>query len=250
MKFFITVLSLLASATTLSADTVPQFERDVEPLMKQYCSQCHGEALQMGELDLRAPSLMLKGGIQGPAVQKGSAEESLLYQRIADDQMPMGAKKLTADEKRVIKEWIDAGMPATTSVEVELTAKSNVDHWAFSTPQPPAVPSVRNAAWIRTPVDAFILQKLEEKGIQPNTTADKVTLLRRAYLVLIGLPPTPDEVEAFLADKSPDAFDHVIDQLLEKPQYGERMARRWLDVARYAESNGYEEDLAIPRLCN
>ena len=106
MRFFITVLSLLASTTTLSADKVPQFERDVEPLMKQYCSQCHGEALQMGELDLRAPSLMLKGGIQGPSVQKGSAEESLLYQRIADDQMPMGAKKLTADEKRVIKEWI------------------------------------------------------------------------------------------------------------------------------------------------
>ena len=166
MRFFITVLSLLSSATTLSADKVPQFERDVEPLMKQYCSQCHGEALQMGELDLRAPSLMLKGGIHGPSVQKGSAEESLLYQRIADDQMPMGAKKLTADEKRVIKEWIDAGMPATSSIEIEQTAKSSADHWAFSTPQPPAVPSVRNAAWIRTPVDAFILQKLEEKGIQ------------------------------------------------------------------------------------
>ena len=246
MRVLITVLPLLVGLATLSADTVPQFERDVEPLLNRYCFQCHGEKLQMGDLNLSGPSLMLKGGSKGPAVQKGSAEESLLYQRISDDQMPMGPKKLTDDQKRVIREWIDAGMPATTSEEVVSASSSKAEHWAYRAPQRPAIPNVRDAAWVRTPVDAFVLQKLGEKGIRPNAPADKITLLRRAYLVLIGLLPTPDEVKAFLADKSPDAIDRVIEQLLARPQYGERLARRWLDVARYAETNGYEEDLGKP----
>ena len=246
MRLLITVLPLFAGLATLSADSVPQFERDVEPLLNRYCFQCHGDKLQMGDLSLSGPSLMLKGGSKGPAVQKGSAEESLLYQRISDDQMPMGPKKLTDDEKRVIREWIDAGMPATTSEEVVSASSSKAEHWAYRAPQRPAIPNVRDAAWVRTPVDAFVLQKLGEKGIRPSAPADKITLLRRAYLVLIGLLPTPDEVKAFLADKSPDAIDRVIEQLLVRPQYGERMARRWLDVARYAETNGYEEDLAKP----
>jgi hypothetical protein len=223
-----------------------EFEKDVLPILNSYCVKCHGETTSMGNLDLRTPASMQKGGGKGPALVRGSAEQSLIYQRIIDKSMPMGEKKVSDAEAGVIRDWIDAGAPWEKSENPTVTAKERQLHWAFRPLQPSATPGVSKTGWSRTAVDAFILNRLEKKGIQPASAADRVTLLRRVYLDLIGLPPAPQEQKAFLTDKSPDAYDRLVEGLLSRPQYGERWARHWLDVARYAESNGYERDGVKP----
>ncbi|MBI3463211.1 MAG: DUF1549 domain-containing protein, partial [Planctomycetes bacterium] len=138
--------------------------------------------------------------------------------------------------------------PANQVTPERTFTRQEREHWAFQPVRRSAVPGVRNAAWVRTPIDAFVLEKLEQLGLSPAPPADRRTLLRRVYLDLIGLPPTPEEQRAFMADDSPEAFEKVVDGLLARPQYGERWARHWLDVARYAESNGYERDGAKPHV--
>lgn len=236
MKYFL----LLACGTVAwPAD----FTRDVQPVLSRYCYQCHGETTKMGGLDVRTPALILKGGAKGAAVVKGNAGQSILYQRIVDQSMPMGPKKLTAGETQLIKEWIDAGAAGATAHVVQAKQQK---HWAFQPPQRPELPKVSDTAWVRTPVDAFVLREIEKRGIRPAAEADPATLLRRLYLTLTGLPPTPEESQAFASDRSPDAYDKVLDRLLASPRYGERWARHWLDVVRYAESNGYERDGTKP----
>ena len=226
------------------AQTSPQFEKQVLPILGKYCLTCHGAAMQMGKLDLRTMAAMMRGGEQGPALVKGSAGKSRLFQRITDKSMPPTDGKVTDDEARVIRDWIDDGAQTGEAVG-SVQSEAGSAHWAFQPPVLPVVPKVRPGR-AENPIDAFVLARLEKAGLKPAAQADKRTLLRRVYLDLIGLLPTLDEQRAFLNDRSPDAYSKVVDSLLARPQYGERWARHWLDVVRYAESNGYERDGTKP----
>ena len=213
------------------------YSRDIRPLLSNHCFQCHGPGGKPKgglRLDLREDALReLKSGAR--ALVPGNPAKSELVRRILsadpDEQMPPAEtrKPLKAAEKELLKRWIAEG--------AEYGA-----HWAFVPPRRVEPPAVKNAAWPRNPVDRFILARLEREGLAPSPEADKVTLLRRATLDLTGLPPTPAEVDAFLADPSRDAYEKQIDRLLASPAYGERMATQWLDAARYADTNGYQVD--------
>jgi hypothetical protein len=184
-----------------------------------------------------------KQSVLTKVVVPGNSAQSTLYRRVAGIgdvvRMPMGGR-LADDQIATIKAWIDQGAEWPDSVGAKVTA-SKV-HWAFIPPQRPAVPAVKNEAWIKNPIDAFILARLEKEGLSPSPEADRVTLLRRLSLDLIGLPPTPEEVDAFLHDQSANAYEKQVDRLLASPHYGEMWGRHWLDAAHYADSNGYEKD--------
>jgi hypothetical protein len=199
----------------------------------------------MSGLDLRQISSILKGGKRGPAVVPGNSSDSLLYRAIAGIgslKMPPGKVSLAPDAVRSIAAWIDGGAKWTDSTAGPATAST---WWAFRKPHRPAIPAVKNAAWVRTPVDAFILSKLEAQHLTPAPPADKLTLLRRVYFDLTGLPPAPEDVQSFLSDQSPNAYEKLVDKLLASPRYGERWGRHWLDVVRYADTSGFESDLHL-----
>ena len=232
-----------------ASEPAPRFDSQVRPLLNRYCLQCHGESLQMGDLDLRSVSSMEKGGSQGPALVKGKAAESRLYQRVADHSMPQGEEKLEPEEIRLLADWIDAGAlsdPLPVKADLEPATVHLPSHWSFRPIRKPPIPSVRNRQWVRNPVDAFILSRLEEKGIRPAAEADPGTLVRRLALVLTGLPPTWQESSRLPEGPGDPAYTRLVDEHLGAPQYGERWARHWLDVVRYAESNGYERDGTKP----
>jgi cytochrome c553 len=191
---------------------------------------------------------LLKGGTRGGAVRPGQSAESLLYTallRNGDLKMPPGKNGLSPEEIKTIADWIDAGAkwPDGTSAKPESIEPS---WWSFRKLQRPSEPKVRDAKWVRTPVDAFILSKLESKGLKPVAPASKLTLARRAYFDLWGLPPTPQQLDEFLSDNSPDAWEKLVDTLLASPRYGERWGKYWLDLARYADSGGFEHDMYFP----
>jgi hypothetical protein len=232
------------------------------------CQQCHGEKLQMSNLSMANRASILKGGDHGPAIVPGNAASSVLYQRITGQvqpAMPMAPlPKLTAEEIAAVKAWIDAGAPmadeskpAPTAAAAKSDDSSRLVYgsyeerkitdadrawWSFKKPLRSAVPHVAGARWSKSPIDGFVKAKLEEKGLSPARAADRNTLIRRAYLDLVGLLPTPAEVDAFVKDPSPNAYENLVDKLLDSPHYGERWARMWLDVARYSDSTGYEYD--------
>jgi hypothetical protein len=194
----------------------------------------------MSDLDVRERAALLKGGKRGPAIVPGKAEESLLYKAVRRDgelQMPPGKTALTAAEVGAIRDWINKG--ATWTGESKAVAPS---WWSFKKPVRPAVPTVSDAARVRNPIDAFILAKLDEKKLKLAPDADRKTLARRAYFDLHGLPPTPEQVEEFVNDKAPDAYEKLIDRLLASPRYGERWGRNYLDLVRYADTSGFETD--------
>jgi uncharacterized protein DUF1553/uncharacterized protein DUF1549/cytochrome c len=239
------------------------FTRDVAPILSHKCMQCHGLESPMGNLDLRTREGALKGGQHGPAIVPGNAAVSHLYRHIAaqeQPQMPLGGK-LSDEEIAVLKAWIDSGAAwdpgiplatPTAAAQPAATEKKFTDaqrnYWAFQKVVKPAVPSVKEKDWVRTPIDAFILSKLEERHLRPNPPADRITLIRRAYFDLIGLPPTPEQVQAFLADNSAGAFEKVVSELLASPHYGERWGRHWLDLARYADTQGFKADETRPNV--
>ena len=219
----------------------PDFARDVQPIFQNRCVRCHGAELQKSQLRLDSRTGALRGGLSGKVVVPGRSADSLLVQRLVGaikPRMPFEGPPLPAAEVARIRAWIDAGAPGP----VEAAEAREKKHWAYVKPQRPELPSVRNAAWVRNPIDAFVLARLETEGIAPSAEASKETLIRRVSLDLVGLPPTLAEVDAFLADGSKDAYDKVVDRLLASPHYGERWARPWLDLARYADTNGYEKD--------
>jgi hypothetical protein len=258
-------LLVFGISAPLGAQTTKKvsFANDVAPILSQKCMQCHGLANPMANLDLKSREGALRGGQHGPAIVPGDAARSNLYRHVAGQeqpQMPLGGK-LSAEEIAVLKAWIDSGAEwdsnvaltaGAPSVNAPPTEKKFTDaqrkYWAFQKIVKPAVPSVKTPNWVRTPIDAFILSKLEEKNLKPNPPADRVTLLRRAYFDLIGLPPTPEQVQAFLADNSPQAFEKVVDELLASPHYGERWGRHWLDLARYADTQGFKADETRPNV--
>ncbi|MHB9005306.1 MAG: PSD1 and planctomycete cytochrome C domain-containing protein [Limisphaerales bacterium] len=241
MKFWNTRLtvSALGLAVAASAATV-DFARDVEPLLIKRCSECHGPDQQKAGLRLDSSAAALKGGKSGgPAIVPGQADESPLFQRVVttdpDDVMPPKGDRLSERDVAALRNWINAG-----AVWPETDARR---HWAFVKPVRPALPSVKEPGQARNEVDRFILARLEQEGLGPSSEADRHTLIRRLTLDLIGLPPTWAEVRDFVEDTRPDAYERVVDRLLASPQYGEQIARWWLDLARYADSNGYQVDL-------
>ncbi|MFN0103088.1 MAG: DUF1549 domain-containing protein [Bryobacteraceae bacterium] len=222
------------------------FEKNVRPLLAAQCLGCHSAASQpiMGGLRLDSREQALKGGGRGPSIVPGKPAESLLLQAVRHTavalKMPPGPKMREAD-LAVLTQWVQMGAPWGSAAAV--SQATGAKYWAFVPPMEPPVPAVKNMAWVRSPIDAFILAALEAKGLTPAKAADRRTLIRRATYDLTGLPPTPTEVKAFLDDASPDAFAKLVDRLLASPRYGERWGRHWLDVARYADSNGLDENL-------
>lgn len=217
------------------------FEEEVRPILKAYCFECHGEEPKLkGGLDVRLSRLIHQGGDSGPAVVAGQPQESLLIQRVQDDEMPPGKKKLTAEEKAVLARWVAEGARADRPEPEHLAigfqiSESDRQYWAFQPIRPPQPPPLASH-----PIDAFLLARLREQGLSFAPEADRATLIRRAWWDLLGLPPPPEEVEAFVKDPSPNAWEQLIDKLLASPHYGERWARHWLDVAGYADSEGYD----------
>jgi len=251
------VLSALSENRLAAADS-DFFEKKVRPVLAEHCFDCHSADAQESGLRVDSLSGMLIGGERGPAIVPGKPDESLLISAVrhsdtlqmpADRKLPQSIIDDLAQWVRDGAAWPDAepmNVIPKSAVEERMPTEEEKQFWAFRAPQRASIPLVGNASgWGRTPVDAFILEKLESRQLLPNPVADKRTLIRRATLDLIGFPPTPEEVQAFLADASPSAFETVVERLLSSPHYGERWARHWLDVARYADSNGLDENLAF-----
>lgn len=239
-------LLVMPVAESARADS-PQlaFERDIRPILKEHCWHCHGEEPELaGGLDLRLARFMLAGGDSGPAIEPGDHGDSILYERIVDGEMPPGEVKVPEDQLRLLARWIDAGAP-TAGTEPESLPVGDIftevdrEHWAFQPVTRPAVPETPDEAGIDHPIDAFLWRKLNEHDLAFSPQADPLTLLRRLTWNLTGLPPTPQQQAEFLADRSPDAYQRLVDRLLDSPAYGERWGRHWLDVAGYADSEGY-----------
>ncbi len=227
-----------ASAENPSVQVIPDFNRDVRPVLSNRCFSCHGPDEAQREaglrLDLREVAVAeLDSGSR--AIVPGHSSESELIARITSTDPdlvmppPHVKSRLTEVEKRLLADWIEAGA-------------DYAPHWAFVAPQRPEPPAVEHESWVQNPIDRFVLARLEAEGLTPAAEADRATLCRRVSLDLIGLPPSPEELEAFLTDTSSDAYERLVDRLLASPRYGERWARRWLDLARYADTNGYEKD--------
>jgi hypothetical protein len=235
-----------------SPEGVEFFESKVRPVLAENCFACHGPEKQKGGLRLDSRSAALKGGETGPAVVPGKPDESPMLRAVGytDSNLQMPPKgKLPAAKVEALTAWVKMGAPWPATPSAAAARGEGVKpHWAFQPVREPALPTVRDAAWATTPLDQFVLAKLEAKGLRPSAPADKRTLIRRVTYDLTGLPPTPEETDAFLADRSPDAYERVVDRLLASPRYGERWGRHWLDVARYADSKGYvfQEERRFP----
>jgi hypothetical protein len=243
----LSALALVAAGPAGAADPAPAppaFEKDVLPVFQAKCLRCHGEYKRRGGLDLRNKAAILKGGEGGPALAPGSPEKSSLWIKIAGGKMPPpGADPLTDAEKALVRSWIDGGAHGDAAAAPDdgadkQVADSDRDFWSLRKPVRPPVPAVKHADRVRNPIDAFVLDALEKKGLTLAPEADKATLLRRVTFDLTGLPPTPKEIDDFLKDDSPDAYEKVVDRLLASPHYGERWGRCWLDLAGYADSEG------------
>jgi hypothetical protein len=224
---------------TLESAEPVDYLRDVKPILARKCTSCHGALKQKAQLRLDAASLILKGGDQGPAVEPGKAAESLLIDAVTGangvQRMPLDGEPLSDAEIATLKAWIDQGARAPD----EAIPQDPRQHWAFQKPQRPPVPVVQDPEWNGNAIDAFVAAEHAKRGLTPQPIADKRTLLRRVFLDLIGLPPTRAEMQEFLRDDSPDAYQKVVDRLLASAHYGERWGRHWMDVWRYSDWDGY-----------
>ncbi|MEO6725713.1 MAG: PSD1 and planctomycete cytochrome C domain-containing protein [Blastocatellia bacterium] len=243
-------------------DAAEFFEKRVRPVLMANCAKCHNPKAKMADLDLTTAEGFARGGESGPIINKSKPEESRLLKVIGfEDKLKMPpAGKLKAEEIAAIAEWVKMGAPwpnaksetvaATDEAKWAKTTREFTEEelkfWAFQPMANPAAPKVKNSAWVKSPIDAFILAELEKKNLRPAPPADKLTLLRRATYDLTGLPPTETAIKDFIADTSPKAFEKVIERLLASTAYGEKWGRNWLDVARYADSTGNDEDHRYP----
>ena len=256
-----------AIALTTTAQTIAVTDKEVQPILEKRCFQCHGENLKMAGLDLRSRESILKGGLTGPALVPGHAAESLIYKRVTGEltpKMPMApVPALTNSELALLKNWIDQGArwdtpaPAVTSAPGDKPNASYAEYkervitdemrhwWAFQKPVRHTPPAISPERWSRNPIDMFVKAAMDAKGLTPAPEADRGTLIRRAYLDLTGLLPSPAEVDAFVSDPSPRAYEDLVERLLASSHYGERWGRFWLDVVRFAESSGYEHDRTL-----
>lgn len=244
-------LSLPVSVYGETSDEKNQFfETQVRPPLLKHCAKCHGAKEQNGELRVDSLAALLKGGDRGPAIVPGKAGQSLLIRAIRHDdedlQMPPEGKRLDKQTIAALVKWINDGaawpkgdVASASSSPIDRLEEIRASHWAFQPITRPEPPAVHNTAWMRNAVDRFVLARLEAAGLTPSPRADRRTLIRRAYFDLLGLPPTYEEVEAFVGDPSEDAYALLIERLLARPEYGQRWGRHWLDVARYSDTKGY-----------
>ena len=248
MKRVLGLLLAGAFATHAEENGIEFFEKKIRPVLAESCYDCHGEKKQKGGLRLDTKAGWEKGGDTGPAIVPGAPGKSLVIQAVRyqdhDLQMPpeKSGGKMPEEKIAELEAWIKMGAPDPRVNAPAAPARDMAQagtHWSFKPVVAPAVPAVKDTGWVKTPVDAFVLAGLEAKGLKPAPPAERRTLLRRVYEDLIGLPPSPGEMDAFLSDGSPDAFAKVVDRLLTSPHYGERWGRYWLDVARYADTRGY-----------
>jgi len=227
------VIAVMAGAAAGGDEPRVDFNRDIRPILSENCFYCHGQDGNKRQADLRLDDRA--AAMKARAIVPGDAGASTLLERIhstdADVQMPPpdSNRRLSDDQKKLLDRWIREGA-------------EYAPHWAFVAPRRPAPPEVRQAAWVRNPIDRFVLAKIEAAGLAPAPEAERATLIRRLYADLVGLPPAPGEVDAFVADERPEAYEILVDRLLASPHYGERMALPWLDAARYADSNGFQQD--------
>jgi hypothetical protein len=254
MRLTVGMLILLALASTVRASD-DFFEKRIRPLLVEHCYQCHSAQSERlkGDLRLDSRAAMLKGGSTGPAIVPGKPDDSFLIKAVRhhDKDLQMPPKSRLPDAAvGDLTEWVAIGAPWPNDIaHADAPVPNSVDaknHWAFQPVRPPKPPEVRQGGWVRNDIDRFVLAKLEQNNLSPSPEADKRTLIRRLTFDLIGLPPTSAEVESFLADTSDSAYEKLIDRLLASPHYGERQARHWLDLARYADTNGADENYAYP----
>lgn len=242
-----------------TAEGTELFRKHVRLVLAHKCVTCHGGDSTEGEFDITTREGLLRGSESGAAVKLGSGKDSHMFKLAARQEepyMPDEGENLSAEELAHLARWIDLGAPydkplvepdADKTPWTERKVAEDADQfWSFEPLKPVEPPAVKNESWPRGAIDRFVLAKLEEKGLAANGPAERRVLIRRAYYDLIGLPPTPEEIEAFVKDESPDAYRDLIDRLLDSPQYGERWGRHWLDVARFAESHGFEQDYDRP----
>ena len=260
----VVVACIAANAMPAAAQDEQERARQVYQIFQNICLECHGESTK-GNLDLRTHKTLMQGGDSGAVIVPHQPDKSLLYLAVThaeDPHMPRKKPKLPAADLQLIRQWIEDGGSLEAVEEAAPDAAKSPEalrkseerpitddernYWAFKKPTRPAVPAVQSADGRRHPIDAFLLASMTAKGVTPAARADRRTLVRRAYLDLLGLPPTPAQVEAFVNDRSPDAWPRLIDTLLASPHYGERWARYWLDLARYADSGGFEFDVDRP----
>ena len=255
MRFSICVAiatAFLSHSCRVSAATT-DFAKDVQPIIERHCLKCHDASKRKGGLALVSAATLNDGSNTGKVVVPGKANESKLIEAVtsndAEKKMPPEGAALSTAEIAVLREWIDQGATWPKEIVLQSSGKTKQTHWAFLPIASPSLPTVKNGEWARNGIDPFILSRLEKEGIAPSPEADAVALIRRLSFDLIGLPPTSDEVDAFVRDfaaRPQAAYEALVDRLLASPHYGERWGRHWLDLARYADSDGYEKDSARP----
>jgi len=232
--------ALLFPGLSLAAPPV-DYARDIKPVLAARCVACHGPLKQRSGLRLDTGSFVRKGGKSGPAVAPGNAADSLLIRRVtsadATERMPPEGEPLSSPQVGVVRAWIEQGAKAPAGEASE----DSHQYWSLKPPVRPQVPAAKSPAWVRNPIDAFVAARHEATGLVPRPEADRAVLLRRLYLDLVGLPPTREQLHAFLADRSAGAYERVVDQLLASPLYGERWGRHWMDVWRYSDRYGGPE---------
>ncbi|MFO1096648.1 MAG: DUF1549 domain-containing protein, partial [Planctomycetaceae bacterium] len=219
------------------------FESEIRPILAENCIKCHGPEEQSGKLRLDSAAALRTGGERGAVVSADQPAASLILQAVRHEgelEMPPDGK-LSEQQIAALTKWVESGAfwPESHSI---LAAKSRInaaDHWAFQPVTDPAVPTPQHAEAVRSPIDAFVLAKLESSGLAPSQEADRRTLIRRVTYALTGLPPSSEDVARFVSDANPQAYTELVERLLSSPQYGEQWARHWLDVARYADTKGY-----------
>lgn len=241
MRLVFTAIILVLPSTVVGE--IVDFARDVQPLLRDRCERCHGVKKQEGGLRLDIRHRAIVGGDSGPAIVAKDSAKSQLFRRVTSDnldhRMPPAGKALSAKEIATLRSWIDAGAPWPDELAGDDSGKN---HWAFRPVVRPQPPVVRQQLRVTSEIDAFVVSQLEANGLALRDEADRRTLVRRLFLDLIGIPPSVEEVRAFVADRSPDAYEKLVDRLLSSPHFGERWGRHWLDLARFAESDGYEND--------
>jgi mono/diheme cytochrome c family protein len=240
------VAGLSTARTTFAAPPV-DYQKQIKPLLAKHCNRCHGPTKTLSGMRTDAGRLATRGGDRGVGVVPGEPDKSLLFQALSgnDDleRMPYEKPKLADSEIALIREWIIQGGQSPANETVVDTRRSS-DHWSFQPIVRSKLPDVSNPAWVRNAIDTFVLARLDHEQLAPSGEADRVTLIRRLSLDLLGLPPSIQQVDAFLADSSPQAYSQLVDRLLASPRYGERWGRHWLDLARYADSDGFTIDAA------
>lgn len=226
-----------------SAGEIQFFETSIRPVLQTTCSQCHNESLRTSGLSVESREALLQGGNRGEVISLDRPADSLILSALRQDgelKMPVGGK-LPSQKIRDIERWIALGAPWPEGRPGDRLIEP-ATHWSFQPVDQTVPPDVSDQAWVRNPIDSFVLARLDEAGLSPSADASRATLIRRAYLDLIGLPPSPETIREFVEDSRPDAYERLVDRLLDSPRYGERWGRHWLDLARYADSNGYNAD--------